>query len=192
MFLLTNKIGGIMFGNLKRFKVFIAFIFLFSVISFNGIFDSDRTGSIPASNLPDIDNLEVQNLINGCSVTFTDQSTIPLRQQVNFTAGTFVNPGAQLTNQSRPISGTSFILADTFTITGNPGVANNGGSTGWAMFLDLIAGPRNLVVTQMSTASTAAANASFTIDVYTRTGTSLGGPVGSGPGSSTAGWTLAW
>lgn len=82
-------------------------------------------------------------------------------------------------------------LVDTFTIQANPGPANNGGSPGWAMFLDLIAGPNHdVVVTQMTTASTATANASFSVEVYTRTGTALGGPVGSGPGSSTVGWTL--
>ncbi len=41
----------------------------------------------------------------------------------------------------------------------------------------------------MSTANTGAANATFSVEIFTRTGTALGGPVGSGPGSSTAGWT---
>lgn len=71
----------------------------------------------------------------------------------------------------------------------NPGPANNGGSAGWAMFLDLIAGPSYITITQMTTASSAAANATFSIEFFTRQGTALGGPVGSGPGSSTAGWT---
>jgi len=35
----------------------------------------------------------------------------------------------------------------------------------------------------------AAANATFSIEIFTRMGTALGGPVGVGPGSSTAGWT---
>lgn len=83
----------------------------------------------------------------------------------------------------------SMLPLDTITLPANPGPSNNGGSTGWAMFLDLIAGTNNITVTQMSTGSTAAASASFSVEVFTRTGTSLGGPVGVGPGSSTAGWT---
>jgi hypothetical protein len=80
--------------------------------------------------------------------------------------------------------------AQQFTLNANPGPANNGGSTGWAIFFDLtspILAP--VVITQMTTASTAAANATFTVEVFLRLGTALGGPVGSGPGSSSAGWT---
>ena len=79
---------------------------------------------------------------------------------------------------------------DTITLAANPGPSNNGGSAGWAMFFDLIAGSRSVTITRMSTGSTATASTSFSVQVYTRIGTSLGGPVGSGPGSSTAGWTL--
>jgi hypothetical protein len=57
------------------------------------------------------------------------------------------------------------------------------------MFLDLIAGPLPVNVTDMTTASAAAANANYTVEIFTRSGTALGGPVASGPGSSTAGWT---
>ena len=71
----------------------------------------------------------------------------------------------------------------------NPGPTNNGGSAGWAMFLDLIAGSQRVTITDMTTASTAAAAAGYTVEFLTRSGTSLGGPVGSGPGSSLAGWT---
>lgn len=78
---------------------------------------------------------------------------------------------------------------DTITLNANPGPSNNGGSTGWAMFFDLIGGAHDVTLTEMSTGSTASANATFTIEIFTRTGTSLGGPVGSGSGSSTAGWT---
>jgi hypothetical protein len=81
-------------------------------------------------------------------------------------------------------------LLDTITLPANPGPSNNGGSAGWAMFFDLIAGSQNIIVTQMSTGNTAAASASFSVEVYTRNGTSLGGPVSGGPGSSSAGWTL--
>ena len=41
----------------------------------------------------------------------------------------------------------------------------------------------------MTTARTAAASATFSVEFFTRTGNALGGPVGSGPGSSSAGWT---
>lgn len=80
-------------------------------------------------------------------------------------------------------------LLDTFIIQANPGPTNNGGSANWAEFFDLIAGSRNISVTQMSTGSTAAASASFSVEVFTRQGTALGGPVGSGSGSSSVGWT---
>ena len=78
---------------------------------------------------------------------------------------------------------------DTITLNANSGPSNNGGSTGWAMFFDLIGGTHDITVTEMSTGNTAAANATFSIEIFTRTGTALGGPVGSGSGSSTAGWT---
>ncbi|MCE1165359.1 MAG: T9SS type A sorting domain-containing protein [Bacteroidetes bacterium] len=80
-------------------------------------------------------------------------------------------------------------LLDTLTLNANAGPSNNGGSSGWAMFFDLIGGTRDVTVTEMSTGSTATANGTFTVELFTRTGTSLGGPVGSGPGSSTDGWT---
>ncbi|MCX6164416.1 MAG: hypothetical protein NTU73_06070, partial [Ignavibacteriae bacterium] len=51
----------------------------------------------------------------------------------------------------------SMLPLDTITLPANPGPSNNGGSAGWAMFFDLIAGPNNIIVTQMSTGSTAAA-----------------------------------
>jgi photosystem II stability/assembly factor-like uncharacterized protein len=71
----------------------------------------------------------------------------------------------------------------------NPGPANNGGSPAWAMFFNLTAGPLPVTITHMRTASTAVAGASFSVEIFTREGNALGGPVGSGPGSSPAGWT---
>ena len=79
--------------------------------------------------------------------------------------------------------------ADTLILPANPGPSNNGGSPGWAMFFDLIASSSDINVTQMTTGNNATASTSFTVEVFTRSGTALGGPVGSGPGSSTAGWT---
>jgi len=66
----------------------------------------------------------------------------------------------------------------------NPPPANNGGSDGWAIFHDLIAGPRWVTITGMTTASTAAAGVGYTIEFFTRSGTALGGP-----GGDPAGWT---
>jgi hypothetical protein len=79
---------------------------------------------------------------------------------------------------------------DPFILFANPGPANNGGSPNWGIFFNLIASPTHYVtLSQMTTASNAAANATFSVDFYTRSGNALGGPVGSGPGSSSAGWT---
>jgi hypothetical protein len=74
------------------------------------------------------------------------------------------------------------------TLLANP-TANNGGSSGWGIFFDVSPNGPPLTITEMTTASSAPAGGSFTIEVFTRTGTALGGPVGSGPGSSPAGWT---
>jgi len=71
----------------------------------------------------------------------------------------------------------------------NPGPANNGGSANWAMFLDLEALTPGVSVVGLTTANTGAAGAAFSIEVFVRSGTALGGPVGSGAGSSMDGWT---
>jgi hypothetical protein len=82
------------------------------------------------------------------------------------------------------------ITDDPFVLFTNPGPANNGGSPGWAMFMNLIADPGYTVtITDMTTASTAAASATYSVEFFTRAGNALGGPVASGPGSSSAGWT---
>jgi hypothetical protein len=81
------------------------------------------------------------------------------------------------------------LSASAQTLPAHPGPANNGGSAGWAMFMDLEALSGNLTVTELTTANTGAAGAGFSVEVFTRTGTALGGPVGMGPGSSPAGWT---
>lgn len=79
---------------------------------------------------------------------------------------------------------------DPYILLANPGPNNNGGSAGWAMFLNLIADAGYTVtITDMTTASSAAVNTSFTIEFFVRQGNALGGPVASGPGSSSAGWT---
>ena len=81
-------------------------------------------------------------------------------------------------------------LAQQYTLNAHPGPANNGGSTGWGIFFDVVSPVGSpVIVSHLRTASTAAANATYTIEVFTRFGTALGGPVGSGPGSSPVGWT---
>lgn len=74
-------------------------------------------------------------------------------------------------------------------LNANPGPANNGLSTANSGILFDLSATTNVLVTHMTTAASAAANTAFTFEVYTRTGSALGGPVGSGPGSSPAGWT---
>ena len=61
--------------------------------------------------------------------------------------------------------------------------SNNGGSSGWGMFFDLTANSGPLTITGMTTASSAAAGAMFSIEVFTRMGSGLGGPVNMGPGA---------
>jgi hypothetical protein len=74
------------------------------------------------------------------------------------------------------------------TILTNPGPANNGGSPNWAMFFDLTA-VNSVNVISLTTANTGGAGAAFNVEIFTRSGSGLGGPVGSGAGSSSAGWT---
>jgi hypothetical protein len=75
------------------------------------------------------------------------------------------------------------------TLPAHPGPANNGGSAGWALFFDFQATAGDVTVTELTTASSATANSAFSVEVFVRSGSALGGPVGSGPGSSPLGWT---
>jgi hypothetical protein len=75
------------------------------------------------------------------------------------------------------------------TLNASAGPANNGGSANWAIFFDLTAGTNDLVIREMTTASTATAGAAYTVEILTFVGSGLGGPVASGPGSSSTGWT---
>jgi hypothetical protein len=69
--------------------------------------------------------------------------------------------------------------------------SNNNGLTAGTpgLFFDLTAGANALTVTHLTTASNRAPGVTFDIEVFTFVGSGLGGPVGSGPGSSPAGWT---
>jgi hypothetical protein len=75
------------------------------------------------------------------------------------------------------------------TLNANPGPSNNGGATGWAMFFDVTATSPSVTITEMTTGSTAAAGAAYSVEVFVFNGSGLGGPVASGPGSSPTGWT---
>jgi len=70
-----------------------------------------------------------------------------------------------------------------------PGPTDNAGILGWGMFMDLQA-QSDVVVTALNMATQSALNGNFQIQVYTRTGTTLGGTASTGPTSSSAGWTL--
>jgi hypothetical protein len=75
-------------------------------------------------------------------------------------------------------------------LNAHAGPANNGLSSGnAAMFFDVTASTPGVTITEMTTAATAAAGAAFTVEVFVFNGSGLGGPVGSGPGSSPTGWT---
>jgi len=117
-----------------------------------------------------------------------DADAVQALRGVSTVPTSLIPPGSSV--PKTPGSGQPIVttLVDSVLLA-NPGPANNGGSTAWAMFFNLIAGPFPVNVTRMTTASTAAASASYSVEVFTRTGNALGGPVGSGPGSSSAGWT---
>jgi len=70
-----------------------------------------------------------------------------------------------------------------------PGPTNNAGFAGWGMFMDLRA-QTDVVVTDLNTATAAVVNGNFQVQVYTRSGSALGGTANTGPTSSNAGWTL--
>jgi PEP-CTERM motif len=74
------------------------------------------------------------------------------------------------------------------TLFGNA-TSNNGGSPGWGLFFDLSATGSDLLITELTTGSSASAGGMFSIEIFTRLGSGLGGPVDSGPGSSPDGWT---
>ena len=96
--------------------------------------------------------------------------------------------GTAETNNGLLTSGTPEVITSdqpgSHILIANPPPANNGGADGWAIFQDLIAGPRWITITGMTTASTAAAGAGYNIEFFTRSGTALGGP-----GGDPTGWT---
>lgn len=177
-----------MFKLFKISGMLPAIFIAITVTAFNFCFTQDlSSGSniriINATN--DLDRISAENNSNSGDV-FYNLNFKTLTPVTNF------NNSALLSDQFNRAFNTAgaFMLADTLILPANPGPSNNGGSPNWAIFFDLIALNRQISVTRMSTGSTATAGASFSVEVYTRVGTALGGPVASGPGSSTAGWTL--
>jgi len=148
---------------------FIALLLAAAIFSFNGSFEfsGDKDPDVVTT-----ENIELSNVnIN---------SVVPVP---NLNASVVLNRHFVFEPQFR--------LADTITLPANPGPANNGlSAAGAGMLFNLIGGPRDLYVTAIKTALTAAAGAPVRFEVYIRNGNALGGPVGSGPGSSLAGWTL--
>jgi hypothetical protein len=86
------------------------------------------------------------------------------------------------------VAGSGIAFSQT-TLNANPGPAGNGGSANWAIFFDVTATAPGVTITEMTTASTAAAGAAFSVEVLVFNGSGLGGPVSAGPGSSPTGWT---
>lgn len=73
-----------------------------------------------------------------------------------------------------------------FTLPANP-ITNNQGAINWGIFFDLTAGPNDLLVTGLTTASIALPLDPVDLNVFTRLGTALtgvGGNVATGPGST--------
>lgn len=153
-----------MLKNLNKFNVVL--VLSVFVVSFFGYF----------LNEPDPDVVDSQQHLVGVD-----------SKPTNFEIPKFNNAPQTHTFNTLTFGGDS--SADTLTLNANPGPSNNGGATGYAIFANLIAGPNNIIVTQMSSGNTATAGGSFNVEVFTRSGNALGGPVGSGPGSSSAGWT---
>ncbi|HRE10372.1 MAG TPA: T9SS type A sorting domain-containing protein [Ignavibacteria bacterium] len=138
------------------------------VFSFNGSFEFSGDRDIDAIASENLNPVNI-TISTGAPVTNLNTSS-QLNKFINFT--------------------TDFSLADTITLPANPGPANNGlSSAGAGMLFNLIGGPRDLYVTAIKTALSLTAGAPVRIEVYIRDGNALGGPVGSGPGSSLAGWT---
>lgn len=83
-------------------------------------------------------------------------------------------------------------VASAAVLGANPAPANNGGSSGWAIFSDFTSLGNPLSITHMTTASSAAAGGAFTVEVFVFNGSGLSAPgssVATGPGSSSTGWT---
>ena len=127
------------------------------------------------------------SLLLACGIVFAQEATVTIDSDVydsmldQESSKTFNNGGLLVQEPTQTINGDEL---GSHILIANPPPANNGGSPGWAIFSDLIAGPRWVTITGMTTASTALAGASFTVEFFTRSGTALGGP-----GGDPTGWT---
>lgn len=152
----------------NRFGFYLAFLLVAALVSINAGYDSKVTGNFITTNniiLNDIDDIQSQNSIGNNNLNFSFNYQQP---------PVFLHPAA-----------------DTLVLPANPGPANNGlSAAGAGMLFNLIGGPRDVYVTALRTANNGAVGAPIRFEVYIREGNALGGPVGSGPGSSSAGWTL--
>ncbi len=70
-----------------------------------------------------------------------------------------------------------------------PGPSDNFGGTGFGLFMNFQA-ITDVVITGLNTATQALPNADFQMQIFTRSGSTLGGTSTTGPTSSNAGWTL--
>lgn len=148
---------------------FLILIFTAVFLSFNGSFDLTID--------KDLDAIQSENFyLNSMDISSVGavsdlNASVQLNKHFNFNS--------------------DFSLADTMILPANPGPANNGlSAAGAGILFNLIGGTRDLYVTAIKTALSLAAGAPVRFEVYIRDGNALGGPVGSGPGSSLAGWTL--
>jgi len=127
------------------------------------------------------------SLLFAYGIVFAQEATVTIDSDVydsmldQESSKTFNNGGLLVQEPTQTINGDEL---GSHILIANPPPANNGGSPGWAIFSDLIAGPRWVTITGMTTASTALAGASFTVEFFTRSGTALGGP-----GGDPTGWT---
>mgnify|MGYP001193152617 FL=1 len=174
-----------MFNIFKLRGIFPAIMIAITISSFNFSYSQESTIGSRIRNIDQLQDID--------RVTAEANDNILLNLDLSTLTPVTGSKNTVLLNEhfTRAFNTTgAFMRADTLMLPANPGPSNNGGSPNWAIFFDLIAGSRSINVTRMSTANTGAAGFSFSVEVYTRVGTALGGPVGSGPGSSSAGWTL--
>lgn len=90
---------------------------------------------------------------------------------------------------SRALIGSLQYRLDDAVLPAHPGPPDNGGLPGSGMFFNLQS-TTGAVVNGLTVASGAPPGGSFQIEVFTRNGTALGNTPGSGPATSSAGWTL--
>ena len=127
------------------------------------------------------------SLLLAYGIVFAQEATVTIDSDVydsmldQESSKTFNNGGLLVQEPTQTINGDEL---GSHILIANPPPANNGGSPGWAIFQDLIAGPSWVTITGMTTASSALAGASYSVEFFTRSGTALGGP-GGDPG----GWT---